>query len=334
MLRVLWLVFSMILVTCLLASKTTADEKDKEPASARLSEARIPSTLDDELQPVRYWAPETAKEKPTPLFVYLHSWSGDYRQQNDAWLRQAVKRGWIYLHPDFRGPNNSPKACGSKFARQDILDAMAFADREFTVDASHVYLAGTSGGGHMAMLMAGHHQKRFTAVSAWVGISDLAEWYRFHSPDGKPKRYAQMIARSLGGPPGESRERDVEYRDRSPVFQLHRLGNLPLDIAAGVKDGKTGSVPIMHSLRAFNVIAESNDDKLISEAEIEQLWENGKLDQPMKSDLRQDKTYGREIFLRRYSRNARVTIFDGGHEGLPEAACEWLARHTRSTRGE
>ncbi|MCP4507803.1 MAG: prolyl oligopeptidase, partial [Fuerstiella sp.] len=98
-----------------------------------LTEVSVISTLDGESQPVLYWAPENATQQPTVLFVFLHSWSSDYRQDNSKWQREAVKRGWIYLHANFRGANRSPQACGSRFARRDVLDAIDFATRKFNV---------------------------------------------------------------------------------------------------------------------------------------------------------------------------------------------------------
>jgi pimeloyl-ACP methyl ester carboxylesterase len=299
-----------------------------------LTEIQVVSSLDGEKQSVVYWAPEKARTGSHPMLVFLHSWSANYQQKNDKWQREVVARNWVYLHPDFRGPNSSPKACGSRFARQDILDAMDWATRTFQIDSNRVYLAGTSGGGHMAMLMAGHHADRFSAVSAWVGISDLAKWYSFHTRDGKPGRYAQMVLKSLGGPPGESDVRDADYRDRSPWFHLHKVGDLPIELCAGVRDGHTGSVPIMHSLRAFNVIAKAADTKQISDAEISQLWDNGKLSRPLPFDTRADEAYGRQILLRRTSKRARVTIFDGGHEGFPVPACNWLSQHNRRVQNQ
>lgn len=306
-----------------------ADDKATPTTLPALTEVSVVSSLDGEKQPVLYWAPEQAKSGPVPMLVFLHSWSGNYKQDNSKWLREAVKRNWLYLHPDFRGPNSSLKACGSPFARQDILDAMDWASRSFQIDPKKIYLAGTSGGGHMAMLMAGHHPERFSAVSAWVGISDLAEWYDFHTPDGKPGRYAQMTAKSLGGPPRESRERDADYRDRSPRFHLQNVGDLPIDLYAGVRDGHSGSVPIMHTLRAFNVIANAHKTQTVSEPEIEQLWSEQSLLNPRPADVAADSKLGRDVLLRRSSRQARVTIFDGGHEGLPLPACDWLSRHSR-----
>lgn len=297
-----------------------------------LNEVDVVSTLDGESQPVLYWAPESATQQPTVLFVFLHSWSSDYKQDNSKWQREAVKRGWIYLHANFRGANRSPKACGSRFARRDILDAMKFANQKFNVDKSRVYLAGVSGGGHMAMLMAGHHPDRFSAVSAWVGISDLSDWYRFHVKDGKPQKYAQMILKSFGKPPGEDVATDAEYRDRSPLFHMHRVGNLPVDIHAGVNDGHTGSVPVRHSLQAFNEIARTHGSARVTDAEIESLWTDRRLTNPRPSDTAEDLSYGRKIFLRRKSGQSRVTIFDGGHESLTAPACDWLALHRRETR--
>lgn len=302
---------------------------DKLPT---LKLVRISSSLDKELQPVRHWAPPRAASEPTPLLVSLHSWSADFRQDRSEWLQQAVERNWIYVQPNFRGVNDHPEACGSPLARQDILDAVDWACREYKVDSSCIYLAGVSGGGHMTLLMAAYHPDRFSAASAWCPPADLAEWYRFHSSTGTPARYAQMVAACCGGAPGQTPEIDAEYQSRSPVHQLQRVGDLPLDIATGIHDGKTGSVPIQHTLRAFNSVAKGQNKPTISDADMEELWTAGKLSQPQESDGVTDATYGRAIHLRRTAGNARVTIFEGTHEGLPSAACEWLSAQKRGTR--
>ena len=303
---------------------------DPSPELPELSETAIVSSADGKQQPIRYWLPDKANQK-RPLFVFLHSWSGDYTQDNSKWLREAVRRDWIFLHPNFRGVNKHPEACGSRLARQDILDAVDFACEKFSVDRSRIYLAGTSGGGHMAMLMAGHHPDRFSAVSAWAGISDLTDWYHFHVKDGQPQRYARMILLSLEGPPGTSTGIDAQYRDRSPVFHIQNVGSLPIDINTGVRDGITGSVPIRHSLNAFNVIAKSHGDPVLPDDQIAILQKTGRLPGTSDEEI-SDDTYGRSIIVRRVSGNARVTIFDGGHEGLPGPACEWLSKQRREVR--
>ncbi len=321
----------LVVIWCLIRISSTSAQESQVVVPPLIT-AKVASSADDHQQPVRYWAPESAKSKSTPLLVLLHTWSGDVNQKHDDWHAEAMQRGWLYLQPNFRGVNKTPQACGSKLARQDILDAVDFMQREFKVDKSRLYLAGVSGGGHMTMLMAGHHADRFSAASAWVGISDIAEWYRFHTKDGKPDNYAQNILDSLGGPPDENATRDADYRDRSPLFSLHRATDLPLDIAAGVFDGHKGSVPISHSLLAFNVIARANGTPVVTDAELSQLASAGQESKPKPIDQVVDETYGRDIIMRRQSKQARVTIFVGGHEGLPKAACSWLEARIRKTQ--
>ncbi len=297
-----------------------------------LTEIRIPSTHDGTVQPARLWVPAGASSEPVPLLVSLHTWSYDYTQDRSDWLREAVNRGWIYLQPNFRGRNDHPEACGSSAAQQDILDAMDWVDKRYQVDDHRIYLAGVSGGGHMTLLMAGQHPERFSAASAWVGISDLADWYRFHEFHPESQRYARMIAACCGGAPGMSDEIDRQYHERSSVHFLQHAVGLPLDINAGVRDGRTGSVPIHHSLRAFNVVATAGGHEAILESDMHRLWETGRLANPQPQEMAGDPTYGRAILLRRRAGAARVTIFDGGHEGLPGPACAWLAQQSRATQ--
>jgi hypothetical protein len=113
---------------------------------------------------------------------------------------------------------------------------------------------------------------------------------------------------------------------------MRRVGNLPVDIHAGVNDGHTGSVPVRHSLQAFNEIARTHGSALVTEAEMEMLWTARQLANPRPSDVAEDPSYGRKTFLRRQSNESRVTIFDGGHESLVEPACEWLTKRRRAVR--
>ena len=303
-----------------------ASAQVKPPA---LIETSIPSTLGASAQPLRYWAPEIPAGDKRPLLVLLHTWSGDYRQDRSDWQSEAVARGWIYVQPNFRGSNQHPDACGSALARQDVIDALDWALTTFPVDTSRIYLAGVSGGGHMTMLMAGYAPERFSAASAWVGISDLKSWYQFHCKGGVPANYAQMIAKSCGGAPGTSPAVDAQYLERSPITVIERATDLPLDLNAGVNDGHTGSVPVEHTLRAFNKIAAAQQLATVSEDEIQQLWKERRLASPQPGDLDDDPLYGRAIYLRRTAGKARATIFEGGHEAIPSAACEWLSRQQR-----
>lgn len=285
----------------------------------------LPSTLDQTIQPSYLILPPgyTASDAPRPLVVSLHTWSFDVEQRDTKLEQEAAERGWLYLFPHFRGENQQPEACGSELVQQDILDAVDHVLAEYRADPHRVYVTGKSGGGHLTLLMAGRHPARWAAASAWVPISDLADWYRTH--EGQP--YGDSLVKSCGGTPAEAPD---EYAARSPLTWLHQAVDLPLDIGAGIHDGHTGSVPIRQTLWAFNRVAAAQGLPTVSDAEMALLsTPDGRLTEPQPSDLAPDPTFGRGLYLRRTAGKCRVTIFEGGHEGLAHAAAEFLSGHCR-----
>jgi dipeptidyl aminopeptidase/acylaminoacyl peptidase len=299
------------------------------PVAGDREKVYVPSSLDGARQPCYLTLPQNLGPNgpAAPLLVSLHTWSGDVEQRDSQMEKEAADRGWIYLWPHFRGPNSSPQACGSKLAQQDILDAVDWVVARYPVDRRRIYLTGASGGGHMAMLMAGLYPERWAAVSAWVGISDLAAWHARHARS----RYGSMLRQCCGGAPGESDDVDEEYRRRSPMTWLHRAVDVPLDLAAGIHDGHRGSVPIGHTLQAFNAVARAQGLQGVSDDEIAQLSrEGGRLEDPRPGDEVEDASFGRRVYLRRIAGKARVTIFEGGHERIAHAAAQWLSGHARS----
>ena len=300
----------------------------KEPAPEQRLEVRIPRA-DGTGQPAFVMLPRgfEADGPERPLLVSLHSWSFGYEQRREDLEPLAMAEGWIYLFPDFRGKNNRPEACGSELAQQDILDAVEWAKQQYPVDESRIYLVGTSGGGHMTLLMAAKHPEVWAAASAWVPISDLAAWHERHAD----ANYGEMLRACTGGAPGSSEAVDEEYEKRSPLPWLAGAKDVPLDINAGIRDGHEGSVPIRHSLDAFNAVAEAVGGELVSEEEIQELSASptARLSNPKPSDREEDAALGREIHLRRTAGKARVTIFEGGHEGIGLAAMDWVRRFRR-----
>jgi len=283
----------------------------------------IPSSVDDSSQPCLVApSPEAGRR---PLLVLLHHWShGNDTFDSTVWRQEAAARGWHVVVPHYRGPNNRPEACASPLARQDVLDAAAHVCAHYTVDRSRIYLAGESGGGHMAMVMAAHAPRVWAAVSAWCGISDLAAWHR--ESKAANRKYYQDIEAVVGGPPGSSLEVDAQLRYRSPVHHLARAKDLPVDISTGIHDGHTGSVPVHHTIDAFNVLAAARGEATVSAEEIGLLAQ----EEPLPTDEEQDAAYGRAIHLRRHAGPSRVTIFEGGHEGIAAAGCAWLAHHQKT----
>lgn len=287
----------------------------------------IISTADGSKQLAAFY--DSGASEPKPLLVALHTWSYDYDQEmNIPYAEWCIAHDWVLIAPSFRGPNNRPEATGSDLAVQDVLDAVVWATAHAAVDQRRIYLVGVSGGGHMALLMAGRAPQVWAGVSAWVPISDLAAWHAECRAAGRP--YADDLERSCGGAPGSNPAVDAQYRARSPLTYLHPGLGVPLDINAGIYDGHTGSVPISHALRAFNAVAAAADR--IAEADIAHFVERAAVPPHLVGEW-PDPLYGeRRVLFRRQSGAARITIFDGGHEIIYGAALNWLAsnvtRHT------
>jgi pimeloyl-ACP methyl ester carboxylesterase len=324
----------------LLAALTFAAEPKvapKRPSAAETKAAAlklaidVPSSKDGTLQKVIYWRPESAAHDVAgpslPLIVFLHSWSGGF-EQGPPWIAQAKKMGWVLVAPDFRGPNSRPEACASDLASQDILDAVAYARRDARIDASRIYLVGGSGGGHMSLVMAARAPDLWAGVSAWVPITDLAAWHA--ESKARKNNYAQMLEQSCGGAPGPATE--AEYRHRSPLFHLAAAKGVPLDINTGIHDGHTGSVPVSHSLRAFNVLA--TPDKQISAEDIDFMVREQKIPATLAAEKQDDPERQKAVLFRRTSGNARVRVFEGGHDSESSAAVLWLSRQRKGQPAE
>ena len=304
----------------------------KRPSAAETKAAAlklaidVPSSKDGTLQKVIYWRPDSAARlvdgRAVPLLVFLHSWSGGF-EQGPPWIDQAKKMGWVLVAPDFRGPNSRPEACASDLASQDILDAVAFARRDARIDETRIYLVGGSGGGHMSLVMAARAPELWAGVSAWVPISDLTAWHA--ESKARKNNYAKMLEQSCGGAPGPATE--AEYRHRSPLFHLAAAKGVPLDINTGIHDGHTGSVPVSHSLRAFNVLA--LPDKQVSTEDIDFMVREQKIPAALSGETQPDPERQKAVLFRRTSGNARVTVFEGGHDSESSAAVLWLSRQRK-----
>ncbi|MCZ6784281.1 MAG: prolyl oligopeptidase family serine peptidase [Proteobacteria bacterium] len=295
-------------------------------------DVRIVSSVDGSLQPALFYRPpfDGPEEigEPRPLLVALHAWSANYRGARLAGAgAAAIERGWVFVHPDFRGPNDRPEALGSAMAVQDVLDAVAWARASAPVDASRIYLLGFSGGGHAALLAAARAPDLWAGVSVWVPISDLVAWHAFQSRF--PGSHYRAMLESAIGDPSRDAAALAEAVERSPATHLEQARGLPLDIHVGVRDGHDGPVPISQSLRAFNVVARP-DDRL-STGEIQGFTESGRVPASLQGEVgRADPGYGRRaILFRRRSGVARITVFDGGHEILLEPALRWLSVQSR-----
>jgi len=293
-----------------------------------IQQISIRSSADHTEQPFLTWSPEV--KEPRPLLVGLHTWGGDYTQAANGrvYAQWCMDRGWHFVYPNFRGPNNTPAAMGSDLAVQDIVDTVEHMKKTQPVDASRIYLIGVSGGGHMSLLMAGRHPEIWAGVSAWCGISDIATWHADHTRDGKPTKYARDIELALGGAPTDARLQEAVKR--SPLTHLAKAKDVPLDINHGIHDGRLGSVPFRHSLLAFNQAASEPlpADEILSYYETQQrpaAWAA-----PVADPLYDVNA----VLFRKISGQARITLFEGGHEILYTPSLNWLALQQKGRPAE
>ena len=206
-------------------------------------EILVKSTLDGSLQPSLLYR---ASAPGRPLLVGLHTWSFDRFNQIGNMLPFAEAQDFNLLLPEFRGPNlssnpNAKYACGSDYAKQDIKDAIDYVIENEGVDGDNVFLLGLSGGGHMALMMAGFCPEYFKAIGAYVPITDLKKWTE-ENPNYKPH-----VVACCGT--------EEEMLRRSPVSYIDTIARANLKIFHGKYDS---CVPVTQSVELYRMVFENH----------------------------------------------------------------------------
>jgi dienelactone hydrolase len=290
-----------------------------------IEDLRIPSTADGAEQPA-FWLSPTG-EGDQPLLVILHSWSAPYTQHAGIPFAQwAQENGWAVIAPDFRGRNDDANAVGSELAVQDAADAIDYAVAQAGVDADRVYVVGYSGGGMMALLLAGRHPDKVTAVSAWGPPHDLVEFYDFSRRKGLG--YATHISVACGGNPTVAGPVQDDCLARSPVTYLDsaREHEVPVFIAQGISDPY---VPRSAAADVFNLLADPEDH--LSAQDVD-LFGQGIVPGHL-SDWTTTATYfgggdPAPVFART-SGSALLVYFQSGHDMVYNATAQWFASDPR-----
>lgn len=298
---------SMLLST---AQNSAWDNTQNKHWPLNFKTVQIQSSADGQFQNARVFS--STQESPQPLIISLHTWSGDFNQE-DPLAQEIVLRNWNYIHPNFRGPNNTPQSCASPIALQDIEDAIDFAIRNMNVDTSEVHMIGVSGGAHATLAAYMKLNRQIKSFNAWVPISDVEAWY--WESLGRNLKYSSDIKKITSS---DEILNTTEARNRSPLymdFNKELRKGASLLIYAGVHDGYTGSVPISHSIHFFNkILAQTvpkNKDLIISDSLSLSL-----ITKRMNPDPPESVLGKRKIHLSRQAPGIGLTIFEGRHEML------------------
>ena len=207
---------------------------------------------------------------------------------------------------------------------------IAWATTARGIDEERIYIIGGSGGGHMALLMAGRHPELFAGAVAFCPITDIARWHgeSLEKHPGRGANYARMMEAACGGTPAERKD---EYACRSPLTWLSRArdAGMPIYIATGIHDGWWGSVPVGHAIRAFNALCAV--EEAVSEADISFIERGQAIPESLESELGADPFYNEKmrIHFRRTSGNVRLTLFEGGHSMNFPAGLDFLGRQRK-----
>jgi len=302
----------LLLVNGILVSgQVKWDDTESKNWPEAFKKVTIQSSFDHSEQPCIVYASNNSK--PQPLVVSLHSWSGNYLQ-TDSIAFDIQRRDWNYIHPDFRGPNNKPMACGSKAAIQDVDDAIQWAVQNLKVDPNEVHIIGGSGGGYLTMMCYMQLIYPAKSFSSWVGISDVEAWY--YESRGRGQKYADDILKCVGD---SAVLNAAEARRRSPLHLPVPKRNGSLHLYTGIHDGYKGSVPITHTLHFYNkiVAAQNKPEKnaLVTQQEILNLVVRQTAERSFAYDLGK-----RKVHLFKKSGPVSITVFEGGHEMVVSVA--------------
>lgn len=282
----------------------------------------LPSSTDGSAQRAMFFDSGSSAEKP--LLVVLHSWSTDYRQNiGIPYALHAAKKDWVFIHPNFRGPNRNSAAGVSDLVTSDILDAVEYAKRHARVDTNRIYLAGFSGGGLAALAMAGRNPDLWAGVVAWCPIHDLVDWYRENVAHVPRRHYVGNIEAVCGGAPRAGTKAFAECKKRSPsaVLERARQAGVPMYIAAGVRDDV---VYPRHAIAAFNQLAIAADQ--LADDFLPQLQSSTRA-ASLRSPAGELDPYalaGTPVLASRTSGNTTLVLFDGGHDVVYDAGFAWL----------
>ena len=209
-----------------------------EPTKADI----VVATVDGHELKLDLYLPKDVKNPPLVVFIHGGSWrANSYKNCQTPWLTEY---GFAVASISYRLSQDAVFPAQIHDCKAAVRWLRANAD-ELGYDATRIGVAGTSAGGHLALLLGvtgglkpyegtvGNHADSSSAVQAVVdyyGPSDFI--LRSQNQPAKTEEEDSPVRQLIGGPVKENPER---ARFASPVFQVGK-GDAPLLILHGDKD--------------------------------------------------------------------------------------------------
>lgn len=211
------------------------------PDPSRMEFIELTSPVDGCRVKIDIYSPSSDIDGPLPLLLGPHpiTWTAaeDYHGGLQGLMRK-YHRGYYGLAEKYKviiamphGHHHKEDLCSLAGPEQiedmnHLIDGLG--DYGYMVDQRRVYACGLSMGGQEALVVAGKHPDRITAIFAFNPIVNLAAWYEelatSNIPEIREYDTATRIANEVGGSPSEAPE---AYDQRSATFCIEGLSKVP-----------------------------------------------------------------------------------------------------------
>jgi esterase/lipase len=268
--------------------------EDLSPDLSRKQMIEITSPADGCPMKVDIYSPRDDSGSPIPLVIAPHpiTWTAEqdyhvgldglFRKYHRGYYGLAEKHGVIIALP--HGHHHKEDLC-SLAGPEQIADMIylveGLSDFDYRVDRRRVFACGLSMGGQEALVLAGMHPEKITAVFVFNPIVDLAAWHEelatSEIPEIREYNTAARIANEVGGLPSEVPE---AYAQRSATHYVEGLRYVPTMIYWSEQDlvvprqVTRHTIPLYQAVKSLDIsspMAEYNHTRMHGALEYDQV---------------------------------------------------------------